>query len=268
MRALEGFYNVTIPNPQLANLVLSVETEELGIGAGLQDRVAQVYQGLTYMDFDRDLMEGRGYGEYRPLEPENLKNVYVAYKHELGEGSEVFHNDLRARYDAGESAVVDAMTQWAGMAEQAPETATGRKRAKSKGRAGKKQGKQGATSPPTANGRRAVFAVCFLSGFGILALEILWTRMFAQVLENSVYTFAAILVTVAGLLPVLLAGCEQTLAAFRARLGTDSVLIALREKCSDELKSLPPPLGFGPWLKERQDGPRPDQQSMCRARPP
>jgi len=38
--------------------------------------------------------------------------------------------------------------------------------------------------------------VCFLSGFGILALEVLWTRMFAQVLENSVYTFAAILVIV------------------------------------------------------------------------
>jgi len=38
--------------------------------------------------------------------------------------------------------------------------------------------------------------VCFLSGFGVLALEVLWTRMFAQVLENSVYTFAAILVIV------------------------------------------------------------------------
>jgi len=38
--------------------------------------------------------------------------------------------------------------------------------------------------------------VCFLSGFGVLALEVIWTRMFAQVLENSVYTFAAILVIV------------------------------------------------------------------------
>lgn len=38
--------------------------------------------------------------------------------------------------------------------------------------------------------------LCFLSGFGVLALEVLWMRMFAQVLENSVYTFAAILVTV------------------------------------------------------------------------
>lgn len=44
--------------------------------------------------------------------------------------------------------------------------------------------------------RFAVMFICFISGFGFLALEVLWTRMFAQVLENSVYTFAAILVIV------------------------------------------------------------------------
>lgn len=52
-------------------------------------------------------------------------------------------------------------------------------------------------SGPGAGPHRLAFAsVCFLSGFGVLALEVLWTRMFAQVLENSVYTFATILVTV------------------------------------------------------------------------
>ncbi len=44
--------------------------------------------------------------------------------------------------------------------------------------------------------RLTLWAICFLSGFGILALEVLWTRMFALVFENSVYTFAAILVVV------------------------------------------------------------------------
>jgi spermidine synthase len=44
--------------------------------------------------------------------------------------------------------------------------------------------------------RSAFTAICFLSGFGVLALEVLWTRMLALVLENSVYTFAAILVVV------------------------------------------------------------------------
>lgn len=41
----------------------------------------------------------------------------------------------------------------------------------------------------------AILAVAFVSGFATLALEVLCTRMFAQVLHNSVYSFAAILVT-------------------------------------------------------------------------
>jgi len=53
-----------------------------------------------------------------------------------------------------------------------------------------------AAKPARTTGRWAVMSLCFLSGFGVLALEVLWTRMFAQVLENSVYTFAAILVIV------------------------------------------------------------------------
>lgn len=36
-------------------------------------------------------------------------------------------------------------------------------------------------------------ALALVSGFGTLGLEVLWTRMFAQVLQNSVYTFATIL---------------------------------------------------------------------------
>lgn len=39
-------------------------------------------------------------------------------------------------------------------------------------------------------------AVAFASGFAVLALEVLWTRMLAQVLHNSVHSFAAILATV------------------------------------------------------------------------
>ena len=50
--------------------------------------------------------------------------------------------------------------------------------------------------PTVRQERWPLLLVCFLSGFGILALEVLWTRMFAQVLENSVYTFAAILVVI------------------------------------------------------------------------
>ena len=41
-----------------------------------------------------------------------------------------------------------------------------------------------------------IASLSFLSGFSVLALEVLWTRMFAQVHENSVYAFAVILVVV------------------------------------------------------------------------
>ncbi|WP_372807698.1 mevalonate kinase [Pontiella sp.] len=117
-RGLARFYDVDIPRPELANIILSVETDELGIGAGLQDRVAQVYQGLTYMDFNKAKMAQTGYGDYVPLDPSLLPNIYIAFKRELSEGSEVFHNDIRARFNLGERKVVEAMQTWAGLADQ------------------------------------------------------------------------------------------------------------------------------------------------------
>ena len=68
MRALMAYYSVHIRPEELANLVLSVEREELGIGGGLQDRVAQAYQRLVFMDFDREHMETHGFGRYEVLE--------------------------------------------------------------------------------------------------------------------------------------------------------------------------------------------------------
>ncbi len=117
-RALMAFYGVSIPRHLLANLVLSVENSELGIPSGLQDRVAQAYQGVVFMDFNRATMEKRGYGEYSLLDPETLPSLYVAYRDDLSEGTEVFHNDLRARWNAGEKEVVDAMAFWADLALQ------------------------------------------------------------------------------------------------------------------------------------------------------
>ncbi len=118
MRALLTFYGVDIPKPQLANLIRSVETRELGIAAGLQDRVAQVYEGAVYMDFAKDLFAKQGYGRYESLKIA-LPPLYIAYRTDLSEGSEVFHNTLRDRYDAGDPEVVDAMRFWAELTDQA-----------------------------------------------------------------------------------------------------------------------------------------------------
>jgi glucuronokinase len=113
MTALMCFYEVEIEKPILANLVLSVETEELGISAGLQDRVAQVFQDIVYMDFDRDHMEEYGYGVYEYVSSESLPNFYIAYTDDLSEGTEVFHNDIRQRFDNGDRQVHDAMHEFA-----------------------------------------------------------------------------------------------------------------------------------------------------------
>lgn len=108
LRALMQFYAVTIPPEQMANLILQAETKELKIGAGLQDRVAQVYGGLVYMDFAREYM-ARGYGHYEPLDPALLPPLYIAYDDSSTEGTEVFHNDVRERYARGEQVVIETM---------------------------------------------------------------------------------------------------------------------------------------------------------------
>lgn len=117
-RALCAFYGVAIPKPVLPNYVLSVETNELDISAGLQDRVAQTYQGLVFMDFDKHLLESREHGEYEYLDESRLPNLYVAYLADLSEGSEVFHNDIKARFRRGDPEIIDAMTFWAELTER------------------------------------------------------------------------------------------------------------------------------------------------------
>ena len=121
LRALCQYYHLDIPLPIQANLALETETKELNVPAGLQDRVIQAYQGLVYMDFSRDLMESRGYGEYERMDPALLPNVYVACRTSLSEGTEVFHGNLRERWHRRDPEVVEAMTLWASYAEQGRE---------------------------------------------------------------------------------------------------------------------------------------------------
>jgi glucuronokinase len=121
LRCLLEFYEVDIPQHLQPNLILSVESEELGISAGLQDRVIQVYEGCVFMDFDRELMQSRGYGRYEPIDPALLPNLYVAYRQDLAEGSEIVHNNIRERWQRGEPEVVQAMHDFAEYAERVRE---------------------------------------------------------------------------------------------------------------------------------------------------
>ena len=118
LRALCQYFQLDIPLHTQARLVLETETRELNVPAGPQDRVIQAYEGLVYMDFNRELMEGRGYGDYQPLDPGALPNMYLAYRTSLSEGTEVFHTNVRERWRNGDPLIVGAMQRWARIAEE------------------------------------------------------------------------------------------------------------------------------------------------------
>lgn len=58
---------------------LEVETEELGITAGLQDRVVQTLEGCISMEFDRQTVETTGNGIYTSLDVKLLPPIFLAY---------------------------------------------------------------------------------------------------------------------------------------------------------------------------------------------
>lgn len=118
-RALMKFYKVEIPIEILPQLVMTAETEELGITAGLQDRVIQSYEGCVYMDFDKGHLKEKGYGIYERIEPSRLPKLYIAYNTNLSKVSGKIHNDVKARFDRGEAHVIDILNQIGNLAKEA-----------------------------------------------------------------------------------------------------------------------------------------------------
>lgn len=128
LRGLLKWFELEIPRHLLASLALSVERDELGIPAGLQDRVAQVYEELVYMDFSPAAMReerGLAYGSYEPLRNVVLPNLYVAHSNVASEPTEVVHNDLRKRFQLGERRVLQAIERWAALAAEGREAILG-----------------------------------------------------------------------------------------------------------------------------------------------
>ena len=116
LRCLMEFYGVNIPLEAQPSFVLAVETEKLRITAGLQDRVIQTYEGVVYMDFDpvhKRIVNGLACYAYEPIPPELLPPLYLAYHDSLSEPTEVFHNDIRGRFNRGDPNVIAAMKRLA-----------------------------------------------------------------------------------------------------------------------------------------------------------
>lgn len=75
------------------------------------------------------------------------------------------------------------------------------------------------------------------------------------------------LILMIGLLPDRFVGCTASVGDFRARLGHDAVLTALRGLAAPQLARLPMPLGFYPPISERGD-PTPARQQPMGPDPP
>lgn len=122
LKALMEFYSLTdedIPLELQPNLVLSVETDELGINAGLQDRVIQIYGGTVFMDFDRSIMDSLGHGLYERMNSALLPNLFLAFMCGSGKDSGKMHNEMRFRFNREDREVKDAMATFAKFACEA-----------------------------------------------------------------------------------------------------------------------------------------------------
>jgi len=120
-KALMKFYEVDIPKFMLPTYILKAETDELGINAGLQDRVIQVYEGAVFMDFDKDHLLNNGYGKYEKLNTVKIPNLYLAYKTELGKVSGNVFNNIKEKYYQGDKLVVNTLNEIAECAEKGKE---------------------------------------------------------------------------------------------------------------------------------------------------
>lgn len=118
VKALMRFYGVEIPLELTPALCLEAERDELGIACGLQDRVIQMYGGLVFMDFNRQLMETSGRGRYERLDPANAPRLYVAWNPERAGESGKAHSDVRERFMRGDRKVTAAMERFAQIAQE------------------------------------------------------------------------------------------------------------------------------------------------------
>jgi glucuronokinase len=111
VRALCGAHGHEPAPGELAEMVLAVEAQDLGIAAGPKDRYAQAHEGLVFMDF------GGREARVEALDPQLLPALYLAWHPGTGATSHATHGGLQARRE--EPAVRAAMARLAGHARAA-----------------------------------------------------------------------------------------------------------------------------------------------------
>jgi glucuronokinase len=105
---------VDVELDDLARLALAVEAEDLGIAAGLQDRMVQAREALVAMDFG-------GHPLYEELDPALLPDLFIAWHPDAAAPSGLAHGELRERHDRGDTEVIAAMARLGDHAARARE---------------------------------------------------------------------------------------------------------------------------------------------------
>lgn len=108
LRALVTSTGLSVHPSELARIAWDAETRELKIAAGPQDRVIQAYGGLLDMDFSKPW----GREAFRPLDPALLPPMLVVWDSAPGSPSGDVHDEVRARYEAGDPEVRRAMSHF------------------------------------------------------------------------------------------------------------------------------------------------------------
>jgi len=201
LRALLRFHRIpprALPPADLASLALSVETGELGITAGLQDRVVQAYGGLTYMDFSAPRPR------YQRLDSALLPRFGLAYLTEEHMGhreSGRIHSQIRYRWEQGDPEVRRTMRDLARCAHHGRE-ALRRRDAQALGRLMNRN----------FDLRRRLFGDAVLGQHTIALVEIARTAGFPAKLPGS---GGASLILLDGNLPVAKLGEAYRAAGYR-----------------------------------------------------
>jgi glucuronokinase len=131
VRAMMKYYELGPNDVSLSlipSLVLSVEAQELGINAGLQDRVAQVYEGLMHMDLsdcydqDKPATQRPQVGKYSRLPLKWLEGhpFFVAFARDPSDSGKI-HSDTRARWLRRDPEVEKGVQELAQCADQCVE---------------------------------------------------------------------------------------------------------------------------------------------------
>jgi len=147
-RGLLRYYGLSLcdlglTRDEMPTVMLDVERRELGISAGLQDRVIQTFGGLVHMDFGPEAVRRKREtvaaasaasfssaaslaatssligGDYTLLSPSMLPPLYLAYNVAVGGDSGKVHSTVRDRWAAKEPTLIAGMQALAGYADEA-----------------------------------------------------------------------------------------------------------------------------------------------------